>query len=213
MPQNQPVQVTHEGLQALVSLPSGNAAGAPLLCFLHGYDEAAPMEIVAALTRHGPLSEHTPPALVADFVVVAPQLPQGGDVWHEQAEVVRSLVLRLQKEHGTDNSRRYLTGFSFGGNGVFDLGLAHPGFWTALWAVDPTRVPSSDLEEPVWLSIGSVARHATEQFIERLQSQLPDEELLADRIHLDEDEDHVGSARRAYADARIYRWLLERSKK
>jgi poly(3-hydroxybutyrate) depolymerase len=213
MPQNRLVQMTHEGLQALVSLPEGSAAGAPQLCFLHGYDEAAPTEIVAALTRHGPLSEHTPPALVADFVVVAPQLPQAGDVWHEQAEVVRSLVLRLQKEHGTDKSRRYLTGFSFGGNGVFDLGLVQPGFWTALWAVDPTRVPLSNLEEPVWLSIGSVARHATEQFSERLQSQLPDENPLADRIHLDENEDHVGCARRAYADARIYRWLLAHPRK
>jgi predicted peptidase len=205
--------MTHEGLQTLVSLPEGSAAGAPLLCFLHGYDEAAPTEIVTALTRHGPLSEYTPPALVADFVVVAPQLPQAGDVWHEQAEAVRSLALRVQTEHGADTSRRYLTGFSFGGNGVFDVGLAHPGFWAALWAVDPTRGPSSDLEEPVWLSIGSVARHATEQFIGRLQSRPPEENLLTDRVHLDEGEDHVGCARCAYADARIYRWLLAHLRK
>ena len=28
----------------------------PLLCFLHGYDEGAPLDIFDALTRHGPFA-------------------------------------------------------------------------------------------------------------------------------------------------------------
>ncbi|MBW3534585.1 MAG: hypothetical protein KY453_05120, partial [Gemmatimonadetes bacterium] len=36
------------------------------------------------------------------------------------------------------------------------------------------------------------------------------EGVPGDRVWLDEGADHVGSARRAYADGRIYAWLLAR---
>ena len=45
----------------------------PLLCFLHGYDEGAPLDILAALTRYGPLRANTPSTAIAPFVIVAPQ--------------------------------------------------------------------------------------------------------------------------------------------
>jgi len=47
-----------------------------LLCFLHGYDEGAPVDIVAALSRHGPLRS----LYNGSFVIVAPQLPVRGDM-------------------------------------------------------------------------------------------------------------------------------------
>lgn len=199
--------IHHEGLPALLAIPEGLTC-APLLCFLHGRDEAAPADPLDALTRFGPLSPGAPAEWVNRFLVVAPQLPRAGDLWHEQAQAVRSLVLRLQAEYGTDPARRYLTGFSYGGNGVFDLALEQPGFWAALWAVDPTRHPRRPLAEPVWLSIGPCVRLHEQAFIASLQSQPAGNDRLASRIHLDEGDDHTGCAERAYADARIYGWLL-----
>ena len=37
---------------------------------------------------------------------------------------MRELVQLLRREHALDEARIYLTGFSYGGNGVFDLALA-----------------------------------------------------------------------------------------
>lgn len=203
-------------LSGVLSLPRRPRPGAALLCFLHGRGEAQPMDPVSAATLHGPL--HAQSAIDAEglglpFVVVVPQLPRAGDLWYEQADRVRALVKDIETRYATDPAHRYLTGFSFGGNGVFDLGHCQPGFWSALWAVDPTRLPEADLVAPLWLSLGSSARAAAATAVARLGSTAIDPDAAdsppgARRVHLDQGEDHVGSARRAYADPRIYRWLL-----
>ena len=190
--------------------------GAALLCFLHGRGEAQPMPPVTAMTMHGPLHPQSAidsPGLALPFVVVAPQLPRSGDLWYEQTERVAALVRETEIRYATDPAHRYLTGFSFGGNGVFDLGRRQAGFWAALWAVDPPRRPEPDLTPPLWLSLGSSARPAAAQTVSVLRSaaladDADDAPAGATRVHLDQGEDHVGSARRAYADVRIYRWLL-----
>ena len=194
-------------LRYLLSVPAA-AGPRPVLCFLHGYDEAAPMEIRRALTMHGPLRPGNP---AGEFIVVAPQLPTAGDLWHRYADEVGWIVDEVRERHGGDARRSYLTGFSFGGNGVFDLALAQPDRWAALWPVDPTRVPLRDPERPVWLSFGEVARRRKAAFTSALGLQPVEDPPEGDRLGLDEGEDHVGSARRAYADERIYRWLLARS--
>lgn len=200
-------------LRYLLSVPSGPGLrpGAwPVLCFLHGYDEAFPLEIRRALTRHGPLRPGSAPRAVRDFVVVAPQLPRAGDVWHRYADAVREIVAEVQRAHGGDPRRTYLSGFSFGGNGVFDLAVAQPGTWAALWPVDPTRVPREDPGRPVWLSFGEVARRGKTSFIRALELEPAAAEPGGDRLYLDEGRDHVGSATLAYADERIYAWLLSK---
>lgn len=203
-------------LSGVLSAPRRARPGAALLCFLHGRGEAQPMNPVTAMTMHGPL--HPESALDAEglalpFIVVAPQLPRAGDLWYEQTDRVAALVRQVEIRYATDPSRRYLTGFSFGGNGVFDLGHRLPGFWSALWAVDPTRRPEPDLAAPLWLSLGSSARPSAQASVQLLHSvaleaEADDAPAGATRVHLDQGEDHVGTARRAYADARIYRWLL-----
>jgi predicted peptidase len=200
-------------LPYLISVPDREppASGAwPLLCFLHGYDEGAPMPIESALTRHGPLAAGGPPIATSGFVVVAPQLPARGDLWHRFADAVVAIVGHVGDEHAIDPARLFLTGFSFGGNGVFDLAIEQPGTWAALWPVDPTRVPEEDAGLPVWFSSGEVSRRRAAAFIRRLNlGQAPDAES-DDRVYDDRGQDHVGTARLAYADERIYRWLLER---
>ena len=199
-----------ETLRYIVRPPQTRAAGtlAPVLVFLHGYDEGAPMAIELALTLHGPLRPANPADALAPFLIIAPQLPVRGDVWYRHSEAVRWLVRHAHEQHGGDPERSYLTGFSFGGNGVFDLALLQPHTWAALWAVDPTRVPPRDPQRPVWLSIGEIARARQAQFIRALQLAAPVSDNATDRVIVDEGGDHVGSAAMAYADRRIYRWLL-----
>jgi hypothetical protein len=199
-------------LRYLLSVPAapGSAAARPVLCFLHGYDEGAPTEIRAGLTRHGPLRTGSARRAREEFVVVAPQLPRAGDLWHRHAADVLEIVTSVRAAHGGDAERTYLTGFSFGGNGVFDLALAQPDVWAALWAVDPTRVPDSDPRRPVWLSFGEVARYGKSAFIRALALQPAAADPAGGRLYLDEGEGHVGAATRAYADDRIYEWLLSK---
>ena len=126
----------------------------PLLCFLHGYDEGAPLDIFDALTRHGPLRSLNPSTYKDRFVIIAPQLPVRGDIWNSYPETVREIVLNEAKRYACDLRRVYLTGFSFGGNGVFDLSFGQAAMWAALWPVDPTRVPTKPITIPAWLSLG-----------------------------------------------------------
>lgn len=211
-----PIHLVEPGTLAyLLSIPEtkGDGDATPVLCFLHGYDEGAPAEISGALTLHGPLRPGSAEAATRDFIVVAPQLPERGDLWHRHADDVRRIVAGVQAAHGGDPRRTYLTGFSFGGNGVFDLGLRQPDLWAALWAVDPTRVPRRDPGRPVWFSFGAIARRAKEAFVRALALRpAAGVSPAGDRLYLDEGADHVGSAALAYADERIYRWLLEKAR-
>ena len=203
-------------LPYLVSVPGTSAVPAiplPVLCFLHGYDEGAPTEIRDALTRHGPLRPDSWPGAVERCIVVAPQLPTRGDLWHRHTDAVVQVVAEVQHAHGGDRTRTYLTGFSFGGNGVFDLALLHPDRWAALWAVDPTRPPARPLAHPVWLSVGALARPRKAAFIRAMALRAADESPEGgdeDRLYRDQGADHVGAATLAYRDERIYRWLLAR---
>ncbi len=204
-------------LRYLVSVPKPRAPGTqglPVLCFLHGYDEAAPLDIRKALTRHGPLRKGSSTRAVKEFIVVAPQLPApGGDVWHRYGNDVLKIVHEVRRTYRGDESRTYLTGFSFGGNGVFDIALNYAGFWAALWPVDPTRIPESDPGRPVWLSFGEVSRRAKNGFIRGLDLKPADSSEKNDRIYLDQGQDHVGTATQAFRDDRIYTWLLSKSLK
>jgi predicted peptidase len=206
-------------LPYLVSVPRSDPPASgfwPLLCFLHGYGEGGPGPIEPALTRHGPLAAGSSPLATVDFLVVAPRLPARGDLWHRHAEAIEQVVRQVLTDHRVDSERVYLTGFSFGGNGVLDLAQKRRETWAALWPVDPTRVPPEDPGRPVWLSSGEISRHFADTFIRRLHLQ-PDRGSDADaragandRVYEDRGQDHMGTARLAYQDDRIYRWLLSK---
>ncbi|HEX8213234.1 MAG TPA: hypothetical protein VF584_23870 [Longimicrobium sp.] len=201
--------VSDAPLPYLLSAPAGTEVR-PVLCFLHGYDEGPPADIRRGVTAHGPLRPDGAPGVVGEFLVVAPQLPARGDLWHRHAGAVQRIVRNVHERHGGDPERSYLTGFSFGGNGVFDLGLAQREFWAALWAVDPTRIPPADPGLPVWLSFGEVGRYGKQGFLRRLALQEAGAVLDGNRYFTDRGEDHVGSAASAYREERVYRWLLSK---
>jgi predicted peptidase len=120
-------------------------------------------------------------------------------------------VTQVREAYRGDPDRTYLTGFSFGGNGVLDLPLVQRDFWAALWPVDPTRVPTSDPGRPLWLSFGEVSRRRKEAFIRALNLTHAGASAHGNRLYLDEGQDHVSSAELAYRDEKIYSWLLSKS--
>jgi len=195
---------TEQIVKHLLSVPPGPGPH-PVLCFLHGYDEAAPAPLEQALTRHGPLRPGNPPLVAERFIVLAPQLPFAGDIWHRYAHDLHRLVESTLEAHGGDAERVYLTGFSFGANGVFDLAHFERRAWAALWVVDPTRLPRRPVRQPVWFSAGEVSRHLKDSFAGVAVKEK--------HIYEDRGDDHVGTAKRAYADERIYSWLLRFSMK
>ncbi|MFP4164655.1 MAG: hypothetical protein ACLFQB_12250 [Chitinispirillaceae bacterium] len=203
-------------LPYLVSVPRNNPPenGWPLIFFLHGYDEGAPLQIHTALTANGPLSSQSSPRATADFLIAAPQLRTRGDIWERFADDVLEIKSEVTQTFQIDSSKSYLTGFSFGGNGVFDLGIRQPDTWAALWAVDPTRVPRQKINKPIWLSSGSASRHKGQSFMKTLDLHvLENSEVPSERVYLDRKLDHVGTAAQAYGDDRIYQWLLQKSLK
>jgi predicted peptidase len=202
--------VKSDSLSYLLSVPDMMESALrpwPLLCFLHGYDEGSPAPIREALTRHGPLNPARP-SVAEEFIILAPQLPLRGDLWHDYADAVDEIVEQVSAVHQIDPGHRFLTGFSFGGNGVFDLALERRDFWAALWAVDPTRVPEEDPGCPMWLSSGEVSRRQEQGFIETLGLERWQGSQPGERVYFDQGKDHVGTATLAYGDERIYRWLL-----
>jgi len=214
MEESDPRVIKSGPLPYLLSIPTARKVETeplPVLCFLHGYDEAAPLPIRRGVTRHGPLRRGSSRMAVREFIVIAPQLPRPGDIWHLFADAVRQIVMQVQEAYKGDPDRTYLTGFSFGGNGVLDLPLVQRDFWAALWPVDPTRVPASDPERPIWLSFGEVSRRRKEAFIRALDLRHASAAMHGNRLYLDEGQDHVGSAELAYRDEMIYSWLLSKS--
>jgi hypothetical protein len=196
------------GLEYVVRPPTLSATTRPpLLCFLHGFDEGPPTAMDSGVMRHGPLAAGAS-RLAGNFVVVAPQLPVRGDYWHRHVTAMRDVVDEACKRFDADRDRAYLTGFSYGGNGVFDLAVLPGVPWAALWPVDPTRAPREPLTPPVWLSVGEVTRAGLPRFIRSMQLVPWARKSAPPRVYVDEGDDHVGVAARAYADDRIYEWLL-----
>lgn len=167
------------------------------------------MDIHAALTLHGPLRAGNPPQVSNHFIIVAPQLPvPGGDIWSRYAPAVQQLIKAVQAQYHGDPRRTYLTGFSFGGNGVLDIALAQSNFWAALWAVDLTRI-SALPERLIWLCLRQ--RHPrTHDFISGLKLLSAETDLQGNRVYTISGRDHVDAATSAYRDRRIYDWLLEK---
>jgi predicted peptidase len=143
--------VAYSEMGCLVSIPPGQRPGErwPILVFLHGSGEAAPLDLQVAMTRHGPLSASSGSAATQRFVIIAPQLTApGGDVWNSRADQVKAIARSAADKYQGNPSQIYLTGFSYGGNGVLDVGFRQRDVWAALWPVDPNRCPVNRADRP-----------------------------------------------------------------
>jgi predicted peptidase len=193
----------------------------PVLCFLHGAGEAAadrdgrqqrPLTQVLLHRSPGWHAENATP-FVSRFLVICPQLGRTRRWEPTDAEWVDALVSNAINDYGGDASRLALTGFSLGGEGVFQLASASRYRWPAIWAVDPAlqRMPPKLAHDVrVWVHYGNdqpggenMPAFAKEFGLESFSGN-----RSAHRIEAALQEDHVGTCVAAYAAAHVYDWLV-----
>lgn len=100
----------------------------PLILFLHGAGERG--IDLKALTNHG-LPKKIEAGDDLPFVVIAPQCPPE-QWWLSFAPILIDLVEQITKQYHIDKRRRYLTGLSMGGHGVWDIATQYPRTFAAI---------------------------------------------------------------------------------
>jgi len=195
----------------------------PVLCFLHGAGEAAadrddrqlhPLSRVLAHRSPGWHAENATP-FVSRFLVICPQLGRTRRWEPADAEWIDPLVSHAINDHGGDASRLALTGFSRGGEGVFQIASASRHRWPTLWAVDPAlqRMPPKPPDDVrVWVHYGNdqPGGEHMDLFREALGLEPFNGDTSARRLVTALDEDHVGTCVAAYAATHVYDWLMLR---
>ncbi|MEN8373985.1 MAG: dienelactone hydrolase family protein [Gemmatimonadota bacterium] len=116
-------RVAPDGTAYLVNLPESYDAAdlpVPVILFLHGGDRSN--------TRNHPLRFARAAGLNIEFIVIAPHCAPGCR-W--EAVDFDALLEQVSEEFRVDGSRVYLTGYSMGGYGSWDLLGRSPGWFAA----------------------------------------------------------------------------------
>jgi predicted esterase len=189
-------------------MPPGRGKGdpVPVIVCLHGVgDEAGKY-----LTQGLPTAIRERVRSAGDFPMAAFFPATKGGRWEPGSAGVADTLRVLDKviaRHGLDRDRVYLTGWSSGGSGVWDLAEAYPEMWAAILplcavpSVDPARLRGV----PCWAFAGGADKQVpsadVEKYITRLQIQGGDARCtvypkLAHTVWT-----------RAYTEPGLYEWL------
>ena len=194
-----------------------------MLCFLHGAGEAATKDTAATEPQllNKLLANHSPAwhaengsAFLAPFLVICPQLERRRRWEQGDVEWVDNLVRTAIRDHDGDDSRLILSGFSYGGEGAFQLAAASAYKWTTIWAVDPAlqRVPPAPGRDVRVLIHHGVAQPGAENmasFSKALSlSVQQQDDIVGDRGAIALPDDHPTCSRTAFSDPAAYAWLL-----
>ena len=163
------------------------------------------------MASHGPLADTSSAIFRNNFIIVCPQLPYpGGDVWKKHPGTIQKIMKAVCGEELGDPDRLFLTGFSYGGHGVFDLARISGVHWKGLWAVDPPEIPHDLPGYPTCLSVGSLAKQDRSRILKLgFVSQLDVPE--SPYIYRDYGKGHVETSWEAYADDNVGHWLIRRA--
>ncbi|OCT17265.1 hypothetical protein A8709_27445 [Paenibacillus pectinilyticus] len=109
----------------------------PLFVFLHGIKKRG--DDISVLNKYGLtwIAESKPDF---PFIVVTPQCPADSNWTHVYQSVI-ALINEITTSYPVDTERMYLTGFSMGGNGTWDIAARSPELFSAI-------VPISGWYEP-----------------------------------------------------------------
>jgi len=179
----------------------------PLLVFLHGSGARSLSHLendatIRAIERSG-----FPGLIVVPY--------NEGDQWHP-AEV-EELIAELEEKYPVDPLRIYLTGTGRGGSGTWDVAMAIPDKFAAIWPVAGEKVPN---EERAWSRLRNLPAYvvwgeednpeaaARARAIVRMQQELG----LDSTFLLLPGTNHRESYRQAYRTPEIYQWLLRHSR-
>jgi dienelactone hydrolase len=186
-----------------------------VLCFLHGAGESAahgrPLTKLLD-NRSLPWQAESGSRHVQSFLLLCPQLDSRRRWEHSDAPRIDELVREATREHQADPTRLALTGFSLGGEGVFQIAAASSFDWPTLWAVDPALQRMPPLPPR---SARVLVHHGAQQpgadnmpaFAASLGLLAQGDSPSSQRVLKVLREDHSHTCSTAYADADAYAWL------
>jgi poly(3-hydroxybutyrate) depolymerase len=188
----------------------------PVLCFLHGAQEAAEGSNPDGIAGHQSPAWHADnrSAHTARFLVICPQRRAVGRWTEADARHLHLVLDKAITEHNGREDQVFLTGFSYGGDAVFWFATDDRGErFQKLWAVDPALQPQSPVppsDRPVLVHHGVAMRDRVVSFNNRagLQNCAENGALAGNRLVCDLGVSHVETCLAAYDDERAYRWLL-----
>ena len=176
----------------------------PLLLFLHGAEERG-ADIKQVLTAG-------PPAYLArgkrlPMIVVSPQC-HAGKAWSSQT--LLALLDHLTAKYSLDTDRVFVSGYSLGAYGCWNLACAAPDRFAAIVPVaggGNAELASRLTKLPIWAFHGArdktVPVEASQRMIEAIRDQGG-----APQLTVYEDESHA-TANSAFFRDDLYAWLLE----
>lgn len=145
---------------------------APLVVFLHGAGERGHDNMQQLQTL--PTQLFRSPAFTGS--VLAPQCPPGM-FWGSCMPELETLIQRTIRDHRIDPQRIYLTGFSMGGYGSWELAARRPDLFAAVVPIcggGDTKWAPSLKEIPLWAVHGvedqTIPPHRSREMIQALQS-------------------------------------------
>lgn len=129
----------------------------PVMLYLHGSnrrgdDNESQLEDIASVIKANPER--------FSFIIVFPQCREGSFWAGEMNEQAFAALERIVEEFNGDPARLYLSGYSMGGNGTWQIGLVHPGKFAALVPVAGYVAPASKLSDEVLASLAPRLREA-----------------------------------------------------
>ncbi len=191
-------------------LRRGKGEGYPLVVYLHGRggDVMTPEEPwgARAFTREDNYRRRA-------CFVISPQNPDQQGWVGSKADGVIGIVQELLKKLPVDPKRVYLTGYSMGGYGTFQLLSQEPKMWAAAVPVAGGGNPGAvrDYRKvPIWVFHGEA-----DKVVPVTQSQAMVEALKEARSDVKytefEDAGH-GVADRVYDDEKVHEWIFEQAR-
>ena len=200
----------------------------PLILFLHGSGN-----IGSDLNM---LKQAALPAILETqtdfpFIVISPQLPGSQpfttqaatmqiQYWSGMIEPLNILLDQVIASYSVDSHRLYLTGLSLGGFGTWEFALRYPQRFSAIVPVaggyqfQSDAIPAGicDLKNlPVWVFHGGQDTNVLPKQDQSLVKALQDCGGNV-RFTFYPDANHAQTWQRAYADAELWKWLLEQTK-
>ena len=194
-------------LPYLLYLPAGyeeSSADWPLLVFLHG---GRGLGVDPARILKYPIPKMIERGEEVPFIVLAPQCPEGS-TWTEVDGLMGSID-QIIDAHRVDRGRVYLTGQSYGGEGVWYAASRHPGRFAAIAPISGAADPAWAerlTETPAWVFHGALDRTVPVRHSDRMVAALEKRggtvrySRFGDRGHEPPTDEEL---------AELFAWLLE----
>ncbi len=188
----------------------------PVIVFLHGFGEGGTDGWAPTKFGIGPAIEEKEKTF--PFLVVFPQARRGWYTGEADEKRVVAILDDALKAYRGDPKRVYLTGWSLGGLGAWDLAVAYPERWAAVVPVCPGAA-SPDTSEaarakdlPFWLFHGAQDDAAPIKNSRKIVKALK-AAGAEPKFDIDPDAGHTYEyVNGIYANEDLYKWLLMQSR-